>query len=345
MVVFLCSSLLYSQEDTVRITTNLTPEETAELDYNNGLQALQQRDYNTAVELFSKTLVVKPNFDKALANRAVAYTHLKNYNEALADINLAIQSNPANAENYFNKSLVFYGMQLKDSQHVALDNCLRLNGEHADAAYYKGLLSFEDGDYDKAIGYYTISVKSNTAHALAYNDRGSSKREKGDYAGAIDDYLEALKLDTSMALVYNNLGSAYRMNKNYKDAIAAYGKAMQKDDDYLIALNNRGVAHFENNDVAAAKKDFEEVLSKDPKNSFAYNNLCSIALKAKDYKKAKDLATRAISLDAANGPAYYNRGIARQMLREEEGCCSDWKKAFELGVNGAKAFINATCLE
>jgi tetratricopeptide (TPR) repeat protein len=89
--------------------------------------------------------------------------------------------------------------------------------------------------------------------------------------------------------------------------------------------------------------NFEEVIAIDPKNAFAYNNLASIALKNRDYKKARDLASRSIELDPKNGPAYYNRGIARQLLREEDGCCADWKKALELGVSGAKAFINATC--
>src|SRR6478672_12610736 len=119
-LLLICSTFLClagrAQEDTVKITSELSPEEAAEMDYNKGLQALQKSDYNTAVELFSKTLVTKPNFDKALANRAVAFSNLKKFNEALVDINLAISSNPNNAENYFNKSLVFYGMQLKDSQ-------------------------------------------------------------------------------------------------------------------------------------------------------------------------------------------------------------------------------------
>ena len=183
-LLIICSTFLclfcIAQEDTVKITTDLTPEQAAELDYNNGLKALRNKDFNTAVDLFSKTLSVKNNFDKAFANRAVAFTNLKKYNEALLDINLAIRNNPNNAENYFNKSLVFYGMQEKDSQTVALENTLRLNGEHADAAYYMGLLCFERGEYDKSIGFYSIAVTTNTGYALAFNDRGSAKREKGD---------------------------------------------------------------------------------------------------------------------------------------------------------------------
>jgi Flp pilus assembly protein TadD len=55
------------------------------------------------------------------------------------------------------------------------------------------------------------------------------------------------------------------------------------------------------------------------------------------------MATRAIELDPKNGPAYYNRGIASQMLREEDNSCNDWKKALELGVEGARLVINTSC--
>jgi tetratricopeptide (TPR) repeat protein len=336
---------LSAQEDTVKVSAEMTPEQVADQDYNKGLLALNNKDFTTAADLFSKCLAVKPNFDKALSNRAIAFSNLKRYNEALNDINLAIKASPENPDNHFNKSLIFWGMNLPDSQHVALDKALSLKGDHADAAYYKGLLSYKSGEFDKAIGYYNISIRSQPRNAYAFNDRASAKREKGDYAGAAEDYKKSIETDSSLVFVYNNLGSAYRLSKNYAAAIEAYNMALKRDPKYLIALTNRGIAHFENNNLKAAQADFEAILSVDSRNSFAYNNISSIAIKNKDYKKAKDLATRAIDLDPKNGPAYFNRGIARQMLREEEACCADWKKALEYGIEGARAYINASCLE
>lgn len=346
-LLFIClafSNLYYSQQDTVKVALQLTPEMEAEQDYNKGLVALKNKDFNTAANLFSKCLAAKPNFDKALSNRAIAFGNLKRYNEALTDINLAINASPQNADNYFNKSIIFQGMNLLDSQHVALDQCLKLNGIHPEASYYKGLLSYEARDYDKAIGYYSISINAKPDYAFAYNDRGSAKRAKEDYEGAVADYIKALLIDSGLVFVYNNLGSSYRLNKKYDQAIKAYSQAIQRDPKYLIAIINRGVANFENNKLKAAQTDFEAVLLIDSKSSFAYNNLSGIALKNKDFKKAKDLAARAIELDPKNGPAYFNRGIAKQMLREEEGCCADWKKALDFGVDAAKGYINASCL-
>lgn len=332
-------------QDTVKVSLTLSPEQVAEDDYNKGLSALKTNNFQAAIELFSKSIAAKQDFDKAYSNRAIAKSQLKKFDEAIADINTAITIAPQNPDNFFNKSLVFMRLNMRDSQEVALDACLRLNEEHADAAYYKGLLAYEDAAYDKAISYYSIAIATNRNYTFAYNDRASVKRARGDLDGAVEDYEKALITDSSQAFIYNNAASALRLRKNYNRAIALYTKALKIDPKYLIALNNRGIAHFENNDLKSAQSDFEAVLAQDAKNASAYNNLASIALKNKDYKKARELSGRSIELDAKNGPAYYNRGIARQMLREDEASCADWRKAFELGVTGAKALINASCMD
>lgn len=336
-----CLSNFHAQ-DTIKVNTTLTPEQQAQYDYNAGLAALNKGEFQNAVDMFTKSLVNKPAFDKALYNRGIAYTQMKKYNEASADINSVIKANPKNADAHFAKALMFYEQKLKDSCNRSLDNCIAIT-KHPEAYYYKGLLAYQIADYDEAIKDYTGAIEAKSDYAYAYNDRASAKRAKSDYAGAIADYEKALSLNPSLTFIYNNLGSAYRLNKNYPKAIECYSKAMAEKPDYLVALNNRGAAKLENGNLNEAKKDFEDVLLKDPKNSSAFNNLASVAIKQKDYKKAKDMATKAIELNASNGPAYFNRGIARQMLHDEEGSCGDWKKASDLGVSAAKTFMNTDC--
>ncbi len=49
--------------------------------------------------------------------------------------------------------------------------------------------------------------------------------------------------------------------------------------------------------------------------------------------------TKAIGLNPEFGEAYYNRGIAKEMLRDPDGAMKDWKKAAELGVKNALEYI------
>ena len=343
LFVFLLGACFYSNaQDTVKVNTNLTPEEQAQQHYNDGITALGKGEGQLAADLFSKSIELKPDFEKAYYNRCVANTMIRQFPGALADINKVLSMSPNNIDARFAKAMVFFGQGQKDSTNRWLDNTLDA-GKHAEAFYYKGIMYYQIGDYDEAIKDYSGAIELKPDYAYAYNDRASAKRAKNDLAGAIADYEKALKLNPELVFIYNNLGSAYRQNKNYDKAIEYYTKAMGAKPDYFIALNNRGAAKLEAGKLDEAKKDFEDVLKKDPKNSSAFNNLASVALKQKDYKKAKDMSTKSIELNAKNGAAYYNRGIARQMLHDEEGSCSDWKKAVDLGVNGAKTFLNTDC--
>ena len=66
-------------------------------------------------------------------------------------------------------------------------------------------------------------------------------------------------------------------------------------------------------------------------------------IKKKDYKAATEWANKAIQADAKLGAAYVNRGIAKQMLKDEDGACADWKKAAEYGIAEGKRYKSGFC--
>lgn len=337
--LFFCFGV-YAQ-DTVKVAT--VAGQQLDLAYSFGITALQNNRFNQADSTFSAIIDAQPNQDKAYSLRAVARVKMGQNEAGLKDISLAIQKNPTNAENWFNKSLIFLSVQQTDSQKVALDRCLSLKNDHAEAAYYKGVWHYNHGEYEKAIQFYTIATDARRDFTNAYNDRASCKRALNDLSGAIADYERALITDSSNAVILNNLGSALRLNKSYDKAIAYYTMALRKDTRYVPAYLNRGVAYQESGALDKATADFERVISLDSKNAAAYNNLAAIAIKQNNFKKAKEMADKSIERDARNGAAYYNRGIANQMLREDADCCSDWKKAAELGIESAKTLMYASC--
>ncbi|RME18729.1 MAG: tetratricopeptide repeat protein [Bacteroidetes bacterium] len=346
LILLTCFSIniIRAQSDTVKIAAELTPEQKAQNDYNTGLNYLNNNQPQSAIQYFTQALQNLPNFEKAYYNRALAHIQLKNYTEALKDIDQAINLKPID-EYYFTKSLIYFYQNKKDEQEQTLLKTLEINPNHAEANYYLGMLYFNYQDYDKALNYYQKAVQAKSDYAYAYNDLASTYLMKNDLDNAIKNYELAAKYAQNAAFIYNNLGSAYRQKKDYSKAISAYNKAIQTDENYFLAYINNGATKLEKGDIAGAKADFEKLIQKDPKNSAAYNGLAGVYIKEKDYKKAKEMATKAIELDNNNGQAYYNRGIARQMLREEDDACNDWKKALELGITPAKSFISTDCSE
>ena len=159
----------------------------------------------------------------------------------------------------------------------------------------------------------------------------------------IADYEKAVAADNKLFFAYNNLGSAKRNKGDNDGAIAAYNKAIALKPDYYMALNNRGAAKLNKNEIAAAIADFDAALKIKSDYVLAMNNMASAYIKKQEYKTAEEWCTKALFLDEKAGACYLNRGIAKQMLKDEEGACADWKKAAELGIPVGKNYSSGLC--
>lgn len=131
--------------------------------------------------------------------------------------------------------------------------------------------------------------------------------------------------------------------KDYAGALQAFNRAISVDANFYMAYNNRGATLLDKGSIDDAIKDFEKALQINPKYAPAASNLSGVYFRKKDYKKAEDLATKAIELDPNYAAAYVNRGMAREMSRDLEGACSDWKKAKDLGSKEGKSYYSGNC--
>ena len=81
----------------------------------------------------------------------------------------------------------------------------------------------KEGNYSKAIDYYTQATVLNPDRAAAYGNRGVVYVNSGQFDLAIEDFDKTLELDRDNAPTYYNRGTAY-LNKR------EFGKAIQDFD-------------------------------------------------------------------------------------------------------------------
>ena len=55
------------------------------------------------------------------------------------------------------------------------------------------------------------------------------------------------------------------------------------------------------------------------------------------------LFDKAILLNPNYGKAFLNRGIVKQIIRDELGACKDWMKSRELGINISNTYLVYDC--
>ncbi len=131
--------------------------------HNRGVMLMDyKQDYNAAIKMFNNVLTLDNKAPYAYLARAMAKCHLKNYKEALTDIDLELSINPDDAFVFRNK----------------------------------GYILTEKGEYDRAIETYTRSLDLEE-NAEAYYQRGRNNNLLGKPELAKQDYKKAIQIDKS----------------------------------------------------------------------------------------------------------------------------------------------------
>jgi tetratricopeptide (TPR) repeat protein len=190
-----------------------------------------------------------------------------------------------------------------------------------------------------AINDFTAAIDLKPNYSLAYHNRASAKRAIGDMQGALYDYRLAVTYENNFPLAFNNMGSVKIALGDYEGALSDYSVAIKLDPQFYIAYNNRGTAKYFLGQVDSALIDFNAAIALQQNYLPAMNNKAAGLSKSSAYAESISLFDKIIQSDNAFGKAYLNRGLVRELTGDLQGACSDWKKAFELGIKEAEKYL------
>ena len=226
-----------------------------------------------SLKLLETELKSNPNNWQALNYKGFCHLKRKNYPEALASFEKALEIDNSQAESW--GGLGTYYLLKKDISGA--DICFKkvesleeTEQSNSQIAFY--LYTIED--YEKSQLYVdkTLSINSNNEGAL--NTKGLLLINKEEYQNAIKIFKALIKINASNSMYHNNLGYAYQLN----------------------------------NQVGQAKKELEKSISLDPSNSYAYNNLAILYHNKSDYKTAWTYAELATSIESDISKYWLNKG-------------------------------------
>ena len=262
--------------------------------------------------------------------RGVARYFEKNYDGAIEDYTKAIELKPEFAMAYYNRGVAKAKKQDYDSAIVDYDEAIKIDDKYALAYYNRGVAKDEKQDYDGAIADYTRAIELNPNNAGSYGNRGVAKAHKKDYDGAIIDFTRVLELNPDDAMAYFNRGNAKDKTQDYDGAIADYTRVLELNPDDAMAYFNRGNAKDKTQDYDGAIADYTRAIELNPDDADGYVNRGSAKFKKQDYDSAIADYTRAIELNPDYANAYYCRGIAKDEKEDFDGAMNDYKKVFSL---------------
>jgi len=239
------------------------------------------------------------------------------------------------------------------------------------AIHNLSVLSFQKGDYDKALLGFTRALQLDPGFNLAYSQRAQVYISLGDFTKARKDIAQIISnnpkagescqqlyelcdrmeskekrgINREEALVVEE-GRSCLARGNYKEAIIKYTKALTLSPGNPEYLNNRGVASSAINDNLSALKDYDAAIKAMNNEALPeyYFNRGNIFRKLGEQNEAVADYTRAIKKESGKSDYYNNRGISYYSLKDYKRALNDFEQAVILNPGNKSALKNRDTL-
>jgi tetratricopeptide (TPR) repeat protein len=275
-------------------------------------KALQKKDYETAIKLFSDIIKADPADAYAFIGRANAYEGKGENDNALADFNEAIRLRPGEAEPYMSRASYYESQRQYDSAIRDYSEAIRLEPKVGLHYSFRAMAYGRKRDYEKQLADYNTMIQLSPTDAHAYSLRGSTHFNMKKYDEAIADQTEAIRLQGGSAWFYTARARAYAQKKDYDKAIADYSQAIQLQDPAeavpYARYFFRADCYIGNGEYEKAIADYQTVVRGEPKNALAHVKIAWLLSTCpkhsiRDAKKAIDYAKEACELGNWKGSA------------------------------------------
>jgi Flp pilus assembly protein TadD len=157
--------------------------------FEKGLEALQQKDYEKAADLFQKATAAYPEYDAAYDNLGVALMNLGQADKARAAFEQAVRLNDKNPDADRNYSRLL----INDKQYVAakelLQKALMVEPQDPSSLTLLAIAQLQTGDYDGALqSALKVHKLSHEGYAVVHYIAGSVFETKHELANATTEY-------------------------------------------------------------------------------------------------------------------------------------------------------------
>jgi tetratricopeptide (TPR) repeat protein len=185
-----------------------------------------------AVQLWTACIALRPYDYVAYSNRSVCHLHLRQLDDAIADVRQAVRLRPDRAESHSVLGAALLEQGKLDEAIAAYGEALRLRPDYAEDHYSLGIVLWNQGKVGEAIAAYREAIRLKPKLAEAHNNlamilaNGPDPKLR-DPARAVELALKADELKPQSNIIWSALGVAYYRAEDWKASVAALKKAME----------------------------------------------------------------------------------------------------------------------
>jgi len=236
--------------------------ENADMLYLSGLLSYQRKDYQSAIDFYTRALSIQNSYVSACHDLGVLLQEIGQYESAIACYQKTLQLNPSLSTVHYNLGIIFHERHEYDRAIMSYKNALEINPYYPDARFNLGMTYQEVGKYDDALQCFQKMLLHNMASADVYYRIGKILEKQGRIFEAMTYY----KKVTAIARRHDVRSDVDCMHveRVLDQAIVSYQKALQVSPDNHDVYNKLGLAFQERGRWNEAKDCFQRALELSP---------------------------------------------------------------------------------
>lgn len=220
-----------------------------------GNRYYELKQYEKAVESYSKAIRMQANTAQFYNDRGCAYDSLGEHDKAISDFEKAIELDPENTAAYINMGYTYNNLKKYDKAFSFLDQAIKLDPEGTVAYVNRGYIYICLKDYSKAIPEFDKAIELDPKDETAYNNRGYAYIGLKEYDKASADLDMAIQLGPEDAHPYKNFGILWKEKSEFGKAVEFLTKAIELDPKYKEAYVERAEVYRALGELSKAAAD------------------------------------------------------------------------------------------
>jgi tetratricopeptide (TPR) repeat protein len=271
----------------------------------------------------------------SLTNRAADALAVGRVDEAKADLDRALKTDPRSADALALQSIIAVVQNDKEQALGLATSAVAANPQSASAKIALSYAQQANIDVEGALKSLQEAVKAEPHNALAWSRLAEMHLSLQQLDKGLTAAQKAVEINPDVERAHTVLGFAYLLQVKTKEAQAEFAKAHELDQAAALPQLGLGLAKFREGKIEEGRREMEVAASLDPNNSMIRSYLG----KAYFEEKKRDLTEReyqnAKELDPKDPTPFFYDALQKQLTNRPVEALKDMETAIELNKNRA----------
>jgi len=284
---------------------------------------------NPTIDNLTKQILDNPDDPTLYAARAGAYYQVQGFDEAIADLAVALRYDSTNIEYHHVLADVYLDYYKSDLAIKTMERAAALAPERIPT-----LLKLSEFQYilkQNSPSLKTVNqiLTINPQESEAYFMMGRNFYDMNDPERAIGSFQKAVAINSDLIEGWIYLGELFD-KKDSEMAIQYYNNALEIDSTHIDALTGKAVYYHSRGQLDEAINAYSRIHRMHPQHADAYYRSGLASLEMDSVQTAFKQFDLAIKMEPTNVMAYFYRGTVHELRGERAAAKNDYQQALNL---------------